>query len=162
MQKDKTQLRRLPEVQAAVHNISRGGLPEAVVRMLILLAEARGAVRGSRLQRAAYTLSHAEPFASLSAEQRAHLIREQTLIVLFDHEAAVRTLLDLLPDLDTRAVAVGTVDYVAGSPEEMDERTLVVMQHLRSVLELPPLRVAKDEQEAPADAEPARSAAGAA
>ena len=112
--KEQDQLLHLPEVQAALNSISRGGLPEAVIRMLILLAGARGAVRSSRLARSAYILNNSEPFASLGADRRAHLIPEQTLIVLCAPEAAITTLIDLLPDLDTRAIAMGTVDYVAG------------------------------------------------
>jgi hypothetical protein len=139
--KGKDQLRHLPEVQSALANISRGGLAEGTIRMLILLAEARGSVRSSRLERAAYTLSNTEPFASLGTEGRARLIREQTLIVQFDLKAAISTLVDLLPDMDMRAIAIGTVDYVAGPVEEMEEHTVRALQNLRHVLELPPLRI---------------------
>jgi pimeloyl-ACP methyl ester carboxylesterase len=152
-------LRHLPEVEAALDGLSRGGLPEAVIRMLILLAEARGSVRGSRLARAEYTISNAEPFASLGAERRASMIRQQTLIVLFDRDAAIASLVDLLPDLDMRAIALGTINYIAGPVEEMEEHTIRALQNLRRVLELPPLRIPDDQTMSAADdQEPVRSA----
>jgi hypothetical protein len=145
---DKDQLRFLPEVRAVLASITRGGLPEAVVRMLILLADARGSVRSSRLARSAYTLNHAEPFASLAHERRARLIPEQTLIVLSDREAAITTLVQLLPEMEARADAIGTVEYIAGPVEEMEEHTIELLQRMRHVLELPPLHVPKDQPEA--------------
>jgi hypothetical protein len=154
----KEYLRHLPEVEAALDGLFRGGLPEAVIRMLILLAEARGSVRGSRLARAEYTISNAEPFASLGAERRASMIREQTLIVLFDRDAAI-AFVDLLPDLDMRAIALGTINYIAGPVEEMEEHTIRALQNLRRVLELPPLRIPDDQTMSAADdQEPVRSA----
>jgi len=146
----KEELRYLPVVEAALGQISRGGLPEAVVRMLILLADARGSVRSSRLERSAYTLSNTEPFVSRGPDWRARIIREQTLIVQFDRKAAISTLVDLLPDLDTRAIAMGTVDYIVGPVEEMEEHTFQAMQNLRRVLELPPLRIPVEQQESSA------------
>src|SRR3712207_5301298 len=41
----------IPDVQAALARISQGGYAEAVVRMMILLAKARGGVRRNRLAR---------------------------------------------------------------------------------------------------------------
>ncbi|MGP0093348.1 MAG: DUF3141 domain-containing protein [Xanthobacteraceae bacterium] len=136
---DKDELRYLPEVEGTLANIARGGVPEAVIRMLIILADARGSVRRSRLERSAYTLNRAEPFASLGAERCARLIREQTLIVLFERDAAIEALVDLLPDMDARATAIGTVDYVVGGIEGMEPHTIEVMQMLRRVLGLPAL-----------------------
>ena len=63
-------LRFLPEVQAILLGIDRGGFEEAVIRMLILLAEARGSVRRDRLERSSKVLTRDEPFASLGVERR--------------------------------------------------------------------------------------------
>ena len=41
------------------------GSPEAIVRMLIVIADARGSVRRSRLALVHYVLSRAEPFLSM-------------------------------------------------------------------------------------------------
>jgi pimeloyl-ACP methyl ester carboxylesterase len=145
--KDKDELRYLPEVESALNSLSRGGVPEAVIRMVCLVAEARGSVRGSRLERAAYTFTHAAPFATVGAARRARLIREQTLIVLFDRAGAVETLVDLLPDMDSRAIAVGTVDYIVGVDDDMDAHTIETLTTVRRVLGLPPLRLGDEQVE---------------
>ena len=74
--KDPKMLRFLPEVQAILLGVDRGGFEEAVIRMLILMAGTRGSVRRDRLERSAKVLAHDEPFASLGAEKRAALIHE--------------------------------------------------------------------------------------
>jgi len=125
------------------------------VALPLFYAASGPAGTSSRLERAAYVLSNSEPFASLSTEERARVIREQTLIVQFDLTAAISTLVDLLPDLDTRAIAVGTVDYIVGPVEEMEEHTVRAMQNLRCVLELPPLRIPAEQSEPSAAGQPA-------
>ncbi len=116
--KDPKELRFLPEVQAILLGIDRGGFAEAIIRMLILLAESRGSVRRDRLERSAKVLTGDEPFASLGAERRAALIREQSIIAEFEKDAAVATLPDLLPDPDERRKAIEVVEFIAGSIEE--------------------------------------------
>jgi pimeloyl-ACP methyl ester carboxylesterase len=139
--KDPAELRWLPEVRAILHNIDRGGFAEAVIRMLIVLAEARGSVRRTRLERSAHVLSHDEPFASLGPERRAELIHEQTVIVNFEKERAIEALAELLPEMDERQRAVGVVEFIAGALEEMEPHTIQTLQRFRRVLGLPPLEV---------------------
>ncbi len=139
--KDPAELRWLPEVRTILHNIERGGLAEAVIRMLIVLAEARGSVRRTRLERSAHVLAHDEPFASLGAERRAELIHEQSVIVNFEKERAIDSLADLLPEPAERQKAVGVVEFIAGSLEEMEPHTIQSLQRFRRVFGLPPLEV---------------------
>ena len=142
--KEKDELRHLPEVQSALASMPRGGVPEAIIRILCLVNEACGSVRGSRLERAAYTFSHSPQFAGVGRERRARLLREQTLIVLFDRAGAMETLVDLLPDLDSRAIAVGAVDYVMGIDEDMEPHTIEMLAAVRRALDLPPLRLGQE------------------
>jgi hypothetical protein len=146
--KDKDELVHLPDVQAALANMSRGGIPEAIIRMLVLVAEARGAVSGARLERAAYTFTHSPQFATVNAARRARLLREQTVIVLFDRDNALATLAELLPDMDARAIAVGTIDYIVGLNEMIEAHTIETLEEIRSALELPRVRLGKEELEA--------------
>ncbi len=139
--KDPAELRWLPEVRAILQNIERGGFAEAVIRMLIVMAEARGSVRRTRLERSAHVLSHDEPFASLGAERRAELIHEQTVIVNFEKERAIDALAELLPEIDERRKAVGVVEFIAGAIEEMEPHTIQTLQRFRRVLGLAPLEV---------------------
>ncbi|BDV37879.1 3-hydroxyalkanoate synthetase [Methylocystis bryophila] len=135
--KDPKELRFLPEVQAILLGVDRGGFEEAVIRMLILLAESRGSVRRDRLQRAATVLSKDEPFASLGAERRAALIREQSIIVEFESDRAINTLPVLLSEGNERKDAIAVVEFIAGSVDDMDPQTVKMLQRFRSVLGLP-------------------------
>ncbi len=137
--KDPEELRLMPQAQAALMNFDRGAFPEGVIRMLLLLSEARGSVRRDRLERSAHILSSDEPFASLGAQRRAQLIHEQSIIVEFEREAAIETLPQLLPTFDERSKAVGVVEFVAGAIEEMEPRTVHMLQRIRKTLGLPPI-----------------------
>jgi hypothetical protein len=107
--------------------------------MLILIAQARHQVRRDRLERSAKVLSQDEPFASLGAEKRAALIREQSIIVEFGADKAIETLPLLLPEPAERQRAIAVVDYIAGAVEEMEPRTVEMLRRMRSVLGLPAL-----------------------
>ncbi|MGJ5178568.1 DUF3141 domain-containing protein [Bradyrhizobium oligotrophicum] len=142
VRREPKELRFLPEAQAILLGIDRGGFEEAVIRMLILLAESRGSVRRDRLERSAKVLTKDEPFASLGAEHRAALIREQSIIVEFEPEQAVKTLAELLPEVDDRNRAIDVVEFIAGSVEDMEPNTIRTLQRLREALGLPPLALA--------------------
>jgi pimeloyl-ACP methyl ester carboxylesterase/tellurite resistance protein len=137
--KQPEELRLLPEVQSLLLNIDRGGFAEAVVRMLILLASARGEVRRSRLERSAKVLSSDEPFASLGSQRRAALIHEQTVIVEFEPSRAVEALPALLKAKDERTQAIAVVEYIAGPLNEMEPHSLRMLSRFREVLGLAPL-----------------------
>jgi pimeloyl-ACP methyl ester carboxylesterase len=133
---DAAELAHLPEVEAILLGVDRGGFEVAVIRMLILMAQSRGAVRRDRLERSAKVLSQDEPFAALGAEKRAALIREQSIIVEFSSDKAVETLALLLPEPAERRRAIDVVEYIAGSVEEMEPHTIHMLQRMRSVLGL--------------------------
>ncbi|MEP9352180.1 DUF3141 domain-containing protein [Xanthobacter sp. KR7-65] len=136
--KSKEELIGLPEVQSALLHVASGGFVEAVIRMLILLADARGTVRRDRLERSARVLTKDEPFRSLPAAQRAKIIHEQSLIVEYAGAAAVDTLPDLLRTPEERRRAAEVVQFVPGALADMEPRTLAMLQRFRAVLDLPP------------------------
>jgi hypothetical protein len=131
-----SELRDVPQIDTMLRNVARGGFAEAVIRMLIILAEARGSVRRDRLQRSSHVLSHDEPFASLGAQHRADLIHEQTVIIQFERERAIAALPILLRSPAQREKAIAVVEYIAGPLEEMEPRTLQALQQFRKVLGL--------------------------
>lgn len=134
---DRAELRGLPEVTAALRDIDRGGFAEAVIRMLILLADNRGEVRRDRLERSAALLSTRAPFAELGAERRAQIIHEQTLIASYAPVEAIRALPRMLRSPEERRLAAEICRYVPGRIDEMAPHTLELLQHFYDVLELP-------------------------
>ena len=124
----------MPDVRAALARIAEGGYAEAVVRMMILLAKARGGVRRSRLARSQALLTTEQPFAALSASARQALIREQTVIVEMAPDEALATLPVLLPEAEDRRRALATVQDVAGPEEEMGVPAQAMLARLRAVL----------------------------
>ncbi len=134
-----------PEVQMALAKLRQGGFADAVIRMMILMAKSRGAIRRSRLERSNHMLRHEQPFASLSAEERGRIIHEQSLICDFAPDAALATLTELVPGRGERERALGLVLDVAGAVEEMVPETLAVVARLRDALELPEAAAATAE-----------------
>ncbi len=164
--KRKEELRCLEPVRSALMHIEEGGFCEAVVRMLILLAESRGNVRRDRLERSARVLTRDEPFKSLTPDQRSFMLHEQTLIVEFAPEAALNSLPKLLRTSEERELAAKVVQYIPGEIDEMAPHTLDMLQRFHEVLDLPPVTadVLEDPlaDTGPEAGEPAKTVAAAA
>jgi pimeloyl-ACP methyl ester carboxylesterase len=152
-------LRELPQVQEALAGMSRGGFAEAVIRMLVLMARSRGAVRQSRLERSNTILNTTSPFRELGDTARSEMIHSQTLIIDFEPELAVSTLPTLLPAPADRRRAIELVELIAGDPAEMAEATIRMLARLRQTLEVPAALPSPDAvPAAPAATEPASPA----
>ena len=102
--------------------------------MMILLADARGTVRRSRLQRSDRLLHEDPAFAALSESDIKRIIFEQTLIVELQPDAALTKLVSLLPDVAEAERALAAVEAVAGPVEEMEERTIAMFARMREAL----------------------------
>ncbi len=135
--KNPAELRALPEVRAALSHAADGGFVEAVIRMLVMLAESRGDVRRDRLERSARVLTQDAPFRDLPSDERARIIHAQTLVATIDPDLALATLPDLLPDMKARALAARVVRFVPGPVEEMAPHTFETLQRFHKALGLP-------------------------
>ena len=156
---DPKDLEHLPEVEAILLGVDRGGFEVAVIRMLILMADSRHVVRRDRLERSAHMLGKEEPFASLGAEKRAALIREQAIIVEFAPVLAISTLPELMPDRAERQRAIELVEFIAGAVEEMEPQTIKTLQKMRATLGLPALEVTTEPPETAAALDDRRKSA---
>jgi len=124
----------MPQLEAAARQVATGAYPEAVIRMMILLADARGGVRRSRLARSNQVLTTEPPFAGMTPAARQEIIREQTAIVALDREAALAALPQLLPEAEERRKALALVEAVAGPEDDLGDKAREMLGRLRTVL----------------------------
>ncbi len=132
--KDPKMLRYLPEVEQVLAQVDRGGYPEAVVRILMMLVETHGSVRRDRLEIADRILSEAEPFRTMGTIKVAKLLHEQSLISEFDFEAGLASLPHLLKDPADRRRALATMHQIVGPLETMEPAVEVFVHKLYRVL----------------------------
>jgi pimeloyl-ACP methyl ester carboxylesterase len=125
-----------PEVRAALARVAEGGYAEAVIRMMILLAQARGGVRRNRLARSNALLTSEAPFAGMTASARQAMIREQAVVCAMAPVEALATLPKLLPQAPERRRAMTVVADVAGPEAELGEAAQAMLAQLRRVLGL--------------------------
>ena len=125
---------KLPHVQDALRKAKVGGYAEGIIRMLILLARARGSVRRDRLERSNKLLHARPPFSSMTPDVRSHIIHEQTMVVEFTGADAVNSLADLLRDPVDRYRALNLVLEIAGPVEQMDAPTIAMFKRLQLAL----------------------------
>jgi hypothetical protein len=129
-------VRQLPAVKAALAQAETGGYAAAVIRMMIMMAHARGSVRRSRLERSNQILSTEPPFGDMLPAERSHLIHQQTMIVDFAPTEARRSLPKLIPLPAERQRAIELILDVAGSIDEMNPATIAMFEHLQSLLQV--------------------------
>jgi pimeloyl-ACP methyl ester carboxylesterase len=118
--------------------IAEGGYAEAVIRMMILLADARGGVRRTRLARSNALLTTEPPFVGMSPVARQAMIREQTVIVTLMREEALATLPTLLRTAADRRKALAVVEHVAGPDDELGDKAREMLVAMRRTLGLGP------------------------
>lgn len=136
-QKDPTHFADLPEVKTILRKIDQGGLSEAIIRMLVLVAGTRNEVRHDRLQRSMDTMHNHASLADMQVEDRVKLVHEQTVIAHFAKEQALSTLPVLLITQEDRQTAIEALRYVVGSEDEMAPETRVMVDLMSNLLDLP-------------------------
>jgi pimeloyl-ACP methyl ester carboxylesterase len=156
---DPESLRSLPQVEAALAHMKQGGLPEAVVRLLILLGDSNQSFRAEILHRWAHVFRHEAPFKDLTVEQRQRMLQEQTVIVTFDEQGAIETLPDLLPRAADRKQAVDLIKRVLGDIPNPSPELVEMAQALYETLDLAEIEQKPNAPVKPAPRSRARKAA---
>ncbi|MEW2915664.1 DUF3141 domain-containing protein [Ruegeria sp. ANG10] len=133
---DPETLKALPEVEAALAHMKQGGLPEAVIRLLLLLASSNQSFRAEILHRWAHVFQHEAPFRELTVEDRQRMLREQTVIVTFNEQGAIDTLPDLLPRVADRKQAVDLLKRILGEIPDPSPELVEMAQALYDTLDL--------------------------
>lgn len=123
-----------PEVRDALARMAVGGYAEGVVRMMILLAQARGGVRRDRLVRSTALMRETEPFAAMTPEARQALIRTQTVICAMSPAEALETLPKLLTTAGERRKALSAVEGVAGPEADLGDAAVDMLRRIRGTL----------------------------
>ncbi|MBR0652271.1 DUF3141 domain-containing protein [Roseomonas terrae] len=126
------------QLNDARSRVELGGYAEAVIRMMILLADARGGVRRTRLARSNVLLTTEPPFAGMSPAARQAIIRDQTVIVTLLREEALAAVPGLLKTAAERRKALAAVEHVAGPDEELGDKAQEMLGRLRSLLNVGP------------------------
>ncbi|MGL4975322.1 MAG: alpha/beta hydrolase, partial [Bosea sp. (in: a-proteobacteria)] len=154
--KSQDELRALPEVAQALEAMGQGGFVEAVIRMIVLLADDQDQVSRNTLERTTQVLTQSEPFLSLGPDSRATIIHQQTMISTFEPERAVETLSSLELDGEERELSLKVAQFVCGPIDDMMPLTLTMLQRFRKVFDLGPLTddvlenpLATEQDEAP-------------
>ncbi|MFY2825539.1 DUF3141 domain-containing protein [Ruegeria sp. MALMAid1280] len=156
---DPESLRSLPQVEAALAHMKQGGLPEAVIRLLILLGNSNQSFRAEILHRWAHVFRNEAPFKDLTVEQRQRLLHEQTVIVTFDERGAMGSLPDLLPRASERKQAVDLIKRVLGDIPNPSPELVEMAQALYETLDLAEVEQKSDAPAKPAPKSRARKAA---
>lgn len=142
-------VQKIPEVRDALARVAEGGYAEAVIRMLILLARARGSVRRDRLERSNRVLQSNPPFDKMALETRTHIINEQSLMAHFATNEAIASLPDLLRTEDERVAALDLALDVAGPVDEMDAPTIAMFKRFQDALKATARRWSEPTYEVP-------------
>ncbi|WP_176256762.1 DUF3141 domain-containing protein [Derxia lacustris] len=133
-QRREQDVRALPVVRAALAQMSVGGAAEGTVRMLSLLARARGYERRSRLEREVLAFRNSPLLAGFDEQALARLVHEQSIAVDFEPEQALATLPLLLDTPEERRDALATLLAIAGPREQMHPAAQVLLERFEAML----------------------------
>ncbi|MGB0659760.1 MAG: DUF3141 domain-containing protein [Mangrovicoccus sp.] len=134
--KDPKRLGDLPQVQMLMTRVTEGGLAEAIIRMLVLVAGTRSDLRHDRLERSMEVMHSRPPLSEMSVDARVTLIHEQTVIAHYAPEAALNSLPALLAGKPEREAAMDAVRYVVGAESEMAPETKAMIDQMATMLDV--------------------------
>jgi pimeloyl-ACP methyl ester carboxylesterase len=127
--------RHLKEVRA---DAERGGIPEAILRILLACMQAGGGADVHAARLAEQARRRHDELKKLSHQQVKEIVRKQALLVRFNPELAMETLPKLLPTLADRDQVIEFVRDLVGQLDAVRPEIADVLQRIRDVLKQPP------------------------
>ncbi len=126
--------RHLPEIQEILGRMEKGGLAEAVIRMVVQVSRSRGGVPRAKLKRFSQMISSEKAFVSLDELARSRMIYEQTVLSEIEPVKAEKSLLKLLSKAADRKRALKLVGEVIGEPSELGADSCNTWDNLQQLL----------------------------
>ena len=127
--------RHLKEVRA---DAERGGIPEAILRILLACMQAGGGADVHAARLAEQARHRHDELKKLSHQQIKEIVRKQALLVRFNPELAMETLPKLLPTSTDRDQVIEFVRELVGKLDAVRPEIADVLQRIRDVLKQPP------------------------
>ncbi|MBC7906841.1 MAG: DUF3141 domain-containing protein [Rhodospirillaceae bacterium] len=115
-------------------DVAEGGVPEAVLRVLLWLARRRPVVDAQRFRLAEAALTGS---AMLDSRQMRDAIRRQFYLLIVDEEAAIAALPDLVASADDRKAMLDVVDKVAAEIGGITSEQQDDLERVRRMLTAP-------------------------
>ncbi len=114
----------------------KGSFVEGLVRIAMIMFEARGWIDERSMRMADQVLPHDTRFAGLSDDELDEIVKHQAYIVWVDHDLAVQTLPSLLPTAEDREAAARVFESVRMVSGELTEAEEKAAREICAVLDL--------------------------
>lgn len=98
--------------QHVMATIEEGGVPDAVIRILLLLINAERFTKGSHISTGVNLLRSNEAMNHLTDSEFRSIVRTQTVIVEYDSELAISTLTQLVKSNEERKQVLSIVNHI--------------------------------------------------
>lgn len=112
-----------------------GGVPAAVLRILLLLIKAEGFTKGSNIPLGMNQLLKSPSFAYMPENEFRSLVHTQTVLVEYDSEWALSSLSQLLKSRITRKQTLSIVHTVLSAIETIPEKAQELMHRVERLLD---------------------------
>lgn len=117
--------------------MAEGGIPEAVLRILLWVSRRRNLVDAQRFRLAEKALTTSPAFSGLGSRQMRDMLRRQFFLLMVDEEAAIAALPDVVAHNQDRAAVLETVEKVANEIGGVSAEQRADIERVRKLLAEP-------------------------
>ncbi len=118
-------------------DLNAGGVPEAVLRVLLWLARRRPVVDAQRFRLAEAALAESPMFRGYDSRRMRDALRRQFFLLMVDEEAAMAALPELVADQDERKTVIELVDSVVSGLGDISAEQQDDLDRVRDLLAAP-------------------------